>query len=140
VSRQDAKPPKGLEEPSTSADDLAAAVVDSALEVHRHLGPAFLESIYENALCHELSLRGVPFERQLVVPIRYKGTPVGEGRTDLVVGAQLIVELKALPTLLPVHLAQVLSYLKATGLTLGLLINFGERHLKAGVRRLVLTP
>jgi GxxExxY protein len=114
-------------------------VLDAALEVHRHLGPAFLESIYENALCHELSLRRVPFQRQVAVPVLYKDLLVGEGRADLVVGQRVVVELKALPALGPVHLAQVLSYLKATGLALGPLVNFGERHLRAGCRRIVLT-
>jgi GxxExxY protein len=74
-----------------------------------------------------------------VVPVLYKGRRVGEGRADLVVGGRLVVELKALPTLAPVHLAQVISYLKAMGLALGLLINFGERNLKTGCRRVVLT-
>ena len=74
-----------------------------------------------------------------MVPVLYKGRRVGEGRADLVVGGRLVVELKALPTLAPVHLAQVISYLKAMGLALGLLINFGERNLKTGCRRVVLT-
>jgi len=114
-------------------------VVDAALEVHRHLGPAFLESVYENALCHELSLRNVPFERQVAVCVAYKDLPVGEGRADLIVAQRVVVELKALPALGPVHLAQILSYLKATGLVLGLLFTFGERHFKTGCRRVVLT-
>ena len=103
------------------------------------LGPAFAESVYENALCHELELRGVPYERQVVLPVFYKNQLVGEGRADLIVGDQLVVELKALPALTPVHLAQVLSYLRATGLELGLLLNFGERQLASGCRRVVLT-
>ncbi len=107
--------------------------------MHRHLGPAFLESVYENALCHELALRSVPFERQVAVSVLYKELSVGEGRADLIVGQRVVVELKALPALRPVHLAQTLSYLKATGLRLGLLVNFGERHLKTGCRRVVLT-
>jgi GxxExxY protein len=118
---------------------LVSTVLDAAFEVHRHLGPAFLEGVYENALCHELSLRSVPFERQVAVSIRYKELSVGEGRADLIVGQRIVVELKALPALAPVHLAQTLSYLKATGLRLGLLINFGERQLKTGCRRVVLT-
>lgn len=128
-----------MREPGEASNALAGVVVDAALEVHRCLGPAFLESVYENALCHELLLRSVVFERQVVVPVRYKGTFVGEGRADLVVGGLLVVELKAISTLAPVHVAQVISYLKAMRLDLGLLINFGERHLKTGCRRVVLT-
>jgi GxxExxY protein len=126
-------------EPDEVVDVWAAAVVDAAIEVHRYLGPAFSESAYENALCHELELRGVPFERQVAVPLEYKGLPIGEGRVDILVGRVLVVELKALPSLLPVHVNQVLSYLSATGLSLGLLLNFGERHMKTGVRRVVLS-
>jgi GxxExxY protein len=129
-----------LGEPNESADALARVLVDAALEVHRHLGPGFVESVYENALCHELLLRELPFERQVTVLVQYKGMAVGEGRADLVVGEQLIVELKALPGLAPVHIAQVISYLKATHLTLGLLLNFGERQLRTGIRRIVLMP
>jgi GxxExxY protein len=125
-------------EPGEEVDALAAIVVDSALEVHRALGPAFLEAAYDNALCHELSLRSVPLQRQVVVPLQYKGLAIGEGRIDILVARALVVEVKALPALLPVHKSQVVSYLKATGLSLGLLINFGERYLKTGVRRVVL--
>jgi GxxExxY protein len=141
VSRQGAKPPgeRWVEEPDENTDAIASVVLDAALEVHRHLGPAFLESVYENALCHELSLRNVAFERQVAVSVLYKELSVGEGRADLMVGKRLVVELKALPALGPVHLAQTLSYLKATGLRLGLLVNFGERHLRTGCRRVVLT-
>jgi GxxExxY protein len=128
-----------VHEPDEVADALARVVVDAALEVHRYLGPAFLESVYENALCHELFLRRVPFDRQVAVRVAYKGVGVGEGRADLVVGGRVVVELKALPALGPANLAQVLSYLKAMGLTLGLLMNFGERHFSTGCRRVVLT-
>jgi GxxExxY protein len=127
-------------EPREDVEELAAIVIDSALEVHRHLGPAFLEAVYDNALCHELHLRGVSHERQVVVRVAYKGLLVGEGRIDVLVGGVLIVELKALPALQDTHKAQLISYLKATDLSLGLLLNFGERHLKSGIRRVVLTP
>jgi GxxExxY protein len=140
VSRQVAKTPReGGREPGAPADALASVVVDAALEVHRHLGPAFVERVYESALCFELSLRSVRFERQVVVPVRYKGFLAGEGRADLVVGGLVVVELKALPALAPMHVAQLISYLKATGLGLGLLLNFGERRLKTGCRRVALT-
>jgi GxxExxY protein len=141
MSRQDAKTPGEdvCTEPGAVVDDLASQVIDAAMEVHRHLGPAFVESVYENALCHELSLRKLAHRRQVVVPVRYKDLLVGEGRADILVGDLLVVELKALPALAPVHLAQVLSYLRAMGLQLALLINFGEHRLKAGCRRVVLT-
>ncbi len=126
-------------EPSEESDALAHAVVEAALEVHRQLGPAFAESIYENALCLELAARGIGFARQVSVTVVYKGVAVGEGRMDLVVGDRVVVELKAVPALAEVHVAQALSYLKATGRQLALLLNFGERHMKAGIRRLVLT-
>jgi hypothetical protein len=127
VGRQAAKTPRenGVRDPSPEVDALAHRVIGAAIEVHRVLGPAFAESVYENALCHELSLRRIPYERQVAMPVFYKD--------------ELVVELKALPSLAPVHLAQVLSYLRATGLELGLLLNFGERHLASGCRRVVLT-
>jgi GxxExxY protein len=130
--------PGTLKEPDREVDAWAAVVVDAALEVHRHLGPAFLESVYENAPCHELALRGAPYERQVVVPVKYKGLAIGEGRVDVLVASVLVVELKALPALVPAHTSQVISYLKAMGLSLGLLLNFGERRLKTGIRRVVL--
>jgi GxxExxY protein len=128
-----------LTEPHPEVDAWAAVVVDAALEVHRHLGPAFLEAVYENALCHELSLRGAPHARQVVVPVKYKGLAIGEGRVDVLVASVLVVELKSLPALLPAHTSQVISYLKTMGLSLGLLLNFGERHLTTGIRRVVLS-
>ena len=103
-----------MEEPDETTDAIASVVLDAALEVNRHLGP-FLESVYENAHCHELSLRNMAFERQVAVSVLYKELSVGEGRADLIVGQRLVVELKALPALAPVHPAQTLSYLKATG-------------------------
>ena len=129
-----------MQEPGVRADQFAAIVVDVAIEVHRHLGPAFLENVYENALCHELGARRVPFERQVVVPVLYKGQEVGEGRIDVLVGSLVVFELKALPALDRIHTAQLLSYLKATGLRLGLLLNFGQPRMHSGIRRLVHTP
>jgi GxxExxY protein len=114
-------------------------VIDAALEVHRILGPGFLESIYEEALAVELTRRAVAFERQVPVTIKYKGYSVGEGRVDLLVGGELIVELKSVEALAAVHVAQVLSYLKAFGRPLGLLITFNVKLLRTGVRRVVLT-
>ena len=124
-------------EPDKRLDDLATVVVDAAMEVHRVLGPGFVESVYEEALAVEPGMRSVSFERQKPLAVSYKGHAVGEGRVDLLVGGALIVELKAVEKLLPVHKAQVISYLKARGCKLALLINFNERLLKDGIQRVV---
>ena len=126
-------------EPDQLTDALAHAVIGAAIEVHRHLGPGYLESVYEEALAVELREQGILFERQKPIAIRYKGHPVGEGRLDYLVAGRLIVELKAVDEFAPVHTAQVLSYLRSTGFTLGLLINFNVTMLKKGVKRIVLT-
>jgi GxxExxY protein len=126
-------------EPSKELDEIAHAVIGAALEVHRLLGPGFVETIYEQALCIELELRVIPFVRQPVVTVDYKGKVAGEGRLDLLVGDALVVELKAVDSLNSVHYAQMMSYLKATGHQLGLLINFNVAVLKAGIRRVVLS-
>ena len=127
------------DEPSEELDTLAHAVIGAALEVHRLLGPGFLESVYEEALCLELNLRGIPFRRQVPVNVEYKGQRIGEARLDLLVADRLIVELKAVETVPPVHLAQVLSYLKTSGLQLGLLITFNVPTLRQGIRRVIRT-
>ena len=126
-------------EPGQQLDGLAAKVLDAALEVHRRLGPGFLESVYEEALAVELGLRGIPYERQVPIAVKYKGYSVGEGRIDFVIDGALIVELKAVESLAAVHLAQVLSYLKASRRRLGLLITFNVPVLRRGVRRVVLS-
>jgi GxxExxY protein len=141
-NRQDAKNAKLTRkesEPQESLDRLAHAVIGAAIEVHRLLGPGFLESVYEEALCLELGLRHIPFERQKCVAVSYKGHPVGEGRLDLLIGGSLVVELKAVDALAPIHTAQLLSYLKITGHQLGLLINFNVPMLKQGLKRVVLS-
>ena len=127
-------------EPSVQSDAMAGAVIGAALEVHRTLGPGFLENIYEHALAIELAAQGISFERQKTIGVSYKGHAIGESRVDFMFGDSLIVELKAVEKLLPVHHAQVLSYLKAAGCHVGLLINFHERLLRDGIRRVVLTP
>jgi GxxExxY protein len=124
-------------EPSRELDTIAGAVIGAALEVHRILGPGFLESVYEDALAIELDLRRVSFDRQKAVEVSYKGRIVGVGRFDFLVEKSLVVELKAADRLLPVHQAQVISYLKATENRLGLLINFHESQLRQGIRRIV---
>ena len=118
---------------------LTEAVIGAAIEVHRHLGPGYLEATYEQALCIELNLRGIAFDRQHPIHLIYKGHPVGEGKLDLLVDRRLIVELKAVDVLNHIHEAQVISYLKATGYDLGLLINFNVSTLVDGVKRIVYT-
>jgi GxxExxY protein len=127
-------------EPDAELDRLAKGIVSAALEVHRTLGPGFLEAIYEEALCVELSLRHIPFARQVCVDVEYKGNLLGQARMDLVVDGRLVVELKATECISPVHLAQLLTYLKATRLRLGLVITFNVAVLRTGVRRVVLSP
>ncbi len=126
-------------EPSPDIDALAADLLDAAIEVHRYLGPGFLEAIYEEALSAELTLRGMPFVRQATVQVQYKGRVVGDARIDLLVAERLIVELKAVENVAPIHLAQAMSYLKATKLPLALLLNFNAPVLLRGVRRVVLS-
>lgn len=124
-------------EPNADLDLLAHDVIGAAIEVHRQLGAGFLESIYEGALCTELELRGIRFANQVPVNVLYKGRYIGESRLDLLVDNRLVVELKAVEVLHPVFTAQVISYLKAMGLPLGLLINFNVPVLKQGIRRIV---
>ena len=119
-------------------DSLTEVIIGAAIQVHRELGPGLLESTYETCLCHELSLLNLQFERQKAIPISYKGIVLAAGyRLDLVVEGQVIVEIKAVAQLLPVHAAQLLSYLKQNGGGRGLLINFNEKLLKHGLRRLI---
>jgi len=128
-----------IREPGQQVDALAKAVIGAAIEVHRVLGPGSLESVYEEALTIELKLRGIPFDRQKGISVDYKGHAVGEGRLDLVVDGGLVVELKAVESLAPIHPAQVISYLKALSLPLGLLIKFNVPRLKDGIKRIVLS-
>jgi GxxExxY protein len=123
MNRQGARNAR-IGEPSPELDALVRRVLKAAVEVHRVLGPGFLESVYESALCAELSASSIPFVRQEPIRLEYKGRLVGEGRIDLLVGGSLIIELKAVDHLLPIHFAQVISYLKATRRHLGLLVNF----------------
>jgi GxxExxY protein len=118
---------------------LAHQVIGAAIEVRRTLGPGFLESSYEAALAIEFELHSIPCERQPRIKVMYKNRVVGRKRLDFLVGHHLVVELKAVETLLPVHTAQVLSYLRATHNPLGLLINFNVPVLKQGIRRIILT-
>lgn len=126
-------------EPNREINDLTRRVIGAAIEVHRALGPGYQESIYEEALAFELSRMGIDFERQSVFSVTYKEHVVGEGRIDFLVDSKLVVELKAIEKLQPVHKAQVISYLKATSSQVGLLINFNESLLRSGIQRIVYT-
>lgn len=119
-------------------DTLTELIIGAAVQVHRELGPGLLESTYETCLCYELSLCNLKVSRQKVIPISYKGMMLDAGyRLDLVVEDQVIVEIKSVSELLPVHEAQLLSYLKQAGGGRGLLINFNVKLLKHGLRRLI---
>ncbi len=118
--------------------DLTSKIISCAIEVHTKLGPGLLESIYEEALAHEFTLRGISFERQKEVTISYKGREVGVHRIDFLVENQVVVELKAVNVLHKIFEAQVLTYLKATGKKVALLINFNAMLLKDGIKRFVL--
>lgn len=111
-------------------------ILGCAFTVHRELGPGFLESVYESALAQELAARGIGFRRQAYVPVHYRGELVGEHYLDLLVEERVVVELKAVRAVAPAHLATVLSYLKASGMRVGLILNFGKANL--GIKRVVL--
>ncbi len=120
-------------------DPLSDRIIGLAIEVHRHLGPGLLESVYEECLCHELTLAGVEHRRQVILPLAYKGVNLGSGfRLDIVVEDRLIVEVKATEKLLPIHEAQLLSYLRLSRRPVGLLLNFNEPVLRQGLRRMML--
>jgi GxxExxY protein len=118
-------------------EELSRAIVGAAIEVHRHIGPGQLESVYQRALGQELALREIPHRAQVPVTMLYKGGSVGDFFVDLIVDDKIIVELKAVSGFEAVHAAQVLSYLRSTNLRLGLLINFNVPVLWRGVRRLI---
>jgi len=109
--------------------DLTERIIRAAIAVHRHLGPGFLESIYEEALCIELDESGIPYERQKAIPLSYRGRPVGEHRLDLLIGGNVVVELKAVSALEKIHFSVVRSYMKAVGCDVGLLLNFATMPL-----------
>ena len=121
------------------AGELTERVIGLAITVHRHTGRGLLESVYEQCLCHELEQAGVPFARQVVVPVVYRGRRIGEGfRADIIVDETVIVEIKVIATILPGHEAQLNTYLRMSGLRIGLLMNFNESRLVDGLHRLVL--
>jgi GxxExxY protein len=121
-----------------SINAITEQIIGAAIEVHRELGPGLLESAYEAALVYELAVRELRFERQKEQPIRYKGFEIAAGfRLDLVVEGMVVVELKAIEALLPIHEAQLITYLKLSNCRVGLLINFNVPLLKQGIKRLV---
>jgi len=120
-------------------NQVSASIIDAAIEVHRVMGgPGLLESIYEDALAYELELQGLKVQRQLAVPVLYKGRPIRDAlRLDLLIDDRVIVEVKATEAVLKVHSAQVLTYLRLTQRKLGLVLNFGQPLLKEGISRVV---
>ncbi|ALC17244.1 GxxExxY protein [Desulfuromonas soudanensis] len=119
--------------------ELTNQIIAAAIEVHRHLGPGLLESAYEECFCHELSLRRLLFERQRPLPLEYKGIQLDCGyRIDLLIANLVIVELKCVEKIIPVHEAQLLTYLRLAGVKVGLIMNFHEPKLTNGIRRMVL--
>ncbi|MEC4817191.1 MAG: GxxExxY protein [Scytonema sp. PMC 1069.18] len=143
MNREDAKYAKEeerrMKQLGEEVEQLAYGVIGAAIEVHRLLGPGFLESVYHKSLEVELRTRGIPYKSKYPVSMNYKGYQVGEGELDLLVGDILIVELKAVEKLSPIHEAQVISYLKMTKHPLGLLINFNVPILKQGIKRIILS-
>jgi len=120
-------------------NQITEQIIGAAIEVHRALGPGLLESAYEECLARELALRQIPFERQKPIPLTYKDAVIDIGfRLDMIVDSQVVVELKAVDALQPIHEAQVLTYLKLTGKQAALLINFNTQVLHNGIRRLVM--
>lgn len=126
---------KGMKE---EINAITEKIIGCAIEVHRQLGPGLLESIYEEALAIEFELAGLKYEKQVIIPVTYKGRRIGEHRLDLLVEDMVVVELKSVERMDPVFEAQVLTYLKLTGKKVGLLINFNNRFLKDGIKRLIL--
>ena len=119
-------------------NDITAIVIDAAIKVHRLLGPGLLESVYERALAYELRKRGLEVETQVPIPIKYEDIVFDEGfRADMIIASKVLIELKSVETLHPVHKKQTMTNLKLSGLKVALLINFGSELLKTGITRLV---
>lgn len=133
ISRRDAKAQNSMTE-----NEISKQVVDAAFKIHTKLGPGLLESVYEAVLAYELKQRGLQVVRQQAMPVVYEAVQLEEGfRADLIVEGKVIVELKSVETIAPVHKKQVLTYLRLTNLKLGLLINFGDALIKDGIFRIV---
>ncbi len=121
----------------TATEEQIEKVIECGIRVHRVLGPGFFEIAYHNAMCVELAESAVPFESQKQVVVRYRGVPVVTQRLDFLVADEIVLELKALTTLEPIHYVQLMSYLRGAGLRVGLLMNFGALSLRAGLKRIV---
>ena len=131
---------QGTEDTKASADKLSYDVLGAAINVHRELGPGLLESAYEACLCRELSLRRITYERQVPLPLHYRGMAVNCGyRVDLVVGGLMLVEVKAVKKVLPIHRAQAMTYIKLLKLSLAFVINFNVQRLNLGIYRIVMS-
>lgn len=119
-------------------NEITAQIIDAGLAIHRELGPGLLESVYESIMVYELAQRGLYVERQVPIPVLWKGMLIKEGfKADLIVEKKVIVELKSVEKTIPVHKKQVLTYLRVTGLQIGLLINFGDVLFKHGIERII---
>ncbi len=130
---------RGSEKAIFYNEELTDKIIAAAIEVHRNLGPGLLESAYEECFCHELYIKGFPFVRQKPLPLEYKGIKLDCGyRMDIVVDNKVVVELKCVDKILPVHEAQLLTYLRLSNIKVGLIINFYTPVLKDGIKRLVL--
>ena len=129
---------RGTEDAEGSSTHLTHEILGAAIHVHRCLGPGLLESAYETCLSRELTFRGIPFRRQVFLPLRYRGADIECGyRLDLIVADSIIVEIKAVSRIAPIHQAQMLTYLRLTSCRLGLIINFNVEVLHTGVRRII---
>jgi len=118
---------------------ISEKVIGAAIEVHRHLGPGLLESTYHTCLCRELELRQIPHQGQLALPIEYKGVQIAKGYViDLLIEGALIVEIKSVDKLLPIHSSQLMTYMRLQGVSSGLLMNFNVPILPQGIRRILL--
>ena len=118
--------------------ELSEKIIGCAIEAHRELGPGLPEVVYETALCIELQLQGLPFKRQVSVPVYYKGQLISEHRPDLIVADEIIIEVKSIERIAEVHVAQVMTYLRITSLHVGLIVNFNSATIRGGIRRVVL--
>ena len=129
----------GYEPIPDHAEEVATAIVDAAIKVHKTLGPGLLESVYEACLCYELSKRQIPFRRQVSLPVRYEDILIEAGyRVDVIADECVIIELKSVDGIIPVHEAQLLTHLKLSSIRLGLLLNFNVPLMRHGIKRMVL--
>lgn len=127
-------------EPDPELNRMTNAIIGAAIEVHRRLGPGHLENVYREALAIEFEVRGIPFSKEHPIELTYRNRPIGKGRLDFLCFGQVIVELKAVEQISPVHKAQVISYVKITGHRLALLINFNVQALRQGIKRFAGPP